>query len=59
MSNIFQEVLTDAKAAEEKYFGKDYPYYKYINTPSQIGMSDKGTLTQMGKNINGKVRYDV
>ena len=41
-NNIFQEVLTNAKAAEEKYIGPDYPYYKYIKTPSEIGMSGKG-----------------
>ena len=46
MSNIFEEVLANAKAAEEKYIGPDYPYYKYIKTPSQIGMSGKGSLSQ-------------
>lgn len=55
--NIFQEVLTDAKATEAKYLGDPYPYYKYIQSPSQIGMSSKGTLTQMGKNVNGLVSY--
>lgn len=41
-NNIFKEVLANAKAAEEKYIGPDYPYYKYIKTPSEIGMSSKG-----------------
>jgi hypothetical protein len=57
MSNIFQEVLNNAKAAEEKYIGPDYPYYKYIKTPSEIGMSNKGSLTQLGKNIDGLINY--
>lgn len=57
MSNIFEEVLTNAKAAEEKYIGPDYPYYKYIKTPSQIGMSGKGSLSQLGKDIDGLVNY--
>lgn len=57
MSNMFQEVLSNAKAAEEKYMGPDYPYYKYIKTPSEIGMSDKGSLKQMGKNIDGLIGY--
>jgi hypothetical protein len=57
MSNIFQEVLTNAKAAEERYLGPAYPYYKYIRTPSQIGMSDKGSLSQLGKNIDGLINY--
>ena len=55
--NIFQEVLTDAKAAEEKYIGPDYPYYKYIRTPSQIGMSGNGSLSQLGKDIDGLTDY--
>ncbi len=57
MSNIFQEVLTNAKAAEEKYIGPDYPYYKYIRTPSELGMSGKGTLPQLGKDIDGLKSY--
>lgn len=55
--NMFQEVLANASAAKEKYMGPDYPYYKYIKTPSDIGMSDKGTLSQLGKNIDGLINY--
>jgi hypothetical protein len=55
--NMFQEVLANAGAAKEKYMGPDYPYYKYIKTPSDIGMSDKGTLSQLGKNIDGLINY--
>jgi hypothetical protein len=57
MSNIFEEVLTNAKAAEEKYMGPDYPYYKYIKTPSQVGMSDNGSIVTLGKDIEGLVSY--
>jgi hypothetical protein len=57
MSNIFQEVLSNAKAAEEKYIGPDYPYYKYIKTPSEIGMSGKGSLSQLGKDVDGLINY--
>jgi hypothetical protein len=55
--NMFKEVLTNAKAAEEKYIGPDYPYYKYIRTPSEIGMSGKGSLSQLGKDIDGLISY--
>ena len=57
MSNIFQDVLTDAKGVEEKLLGPTYPYYKNIRTPSDIGMSDEGTLPQMSRNINGLIQY--
>lgn len=57
MSNIFQEVLTDAQGVEEKLLGPTYPYYKNIKTPTQIGMSDKGTIQQMAKDIDGLIQY--
>jgi hypothetical protein len=57
MSNLFQEVLTNAKATEEKYIGPDYPYYKYIRTPSEIGMTDEGSLKALGKDIDGLTSY--
>jgi len=57
MANLFQEVLTDAKGVEERLLGPTYPYYKNIKTPSEIGMSDKGTIQQMAKDINGLVQY--
>jgi hypothetical protein len=57
MSNIFQEVLTDAQGVQNRLLGPTYPYYKNVKSPSQIGMSDKGTLQQMGKDINGLIQY--
>ena len=54
---MFKEVLTDAKAVEEKYLGPDYPYYKYIKLPDEIGMSSKGDLNTLGKDIDGLVAY--
>ena len=35
----------------------DYPYFKYIKTPKQIGMSDKGDLKTLGKDIDGLISY--
>ena len=57
MSNLFQEVLTDAQGVEERLLGPTYPYYKNIKTPTEIGMSDKGTIEQMGKDIDGLIQY--
>lgn len=57
MSNLFQEVLNDSKGVEERLLGPTYPYYMNIKTPSQIGMSDKGTIQQMAKDINGLIQY--
>jgi hypothetical protein len=57
MTSMFQEIATNAKAAQEKYIGPDYPYYKYIRTPSEMGMSSKGTLAALGKDIDGLKSY--
>jgi hypothetical protein len=57
MTDVFQEVLTDAKGVEEKLLGPDYPYYKNIKTPKEIGMSSNGSLPALGKNIDGLIQY--
>ena len=57
MSNIFQDVLNDAQGVENKLLGPSYPYYKNIKLPNEIGMSDKGTLKALGKDIDGLIQY--
>lgn len=57
MSNLFEDVLNDSQNVQEKLLGPSYPYYKNIKTPSQIGMSDKGSLAALGKDIEGLVEY--
>ena len=55
MTNVFQQSL--GNEGKDSTTTTDYPYYKYINTPSEVGMSDKGSLSQMGKNITGLISY--
>lgn len=55
--SIFQSVLSDVNSLSKDYLGEDYPYYKMIKTPDQLGMSSKGTLKQMGKNMDGLISY--
>jgi hypothetical protein len=57
MSNLFQDVLDDAKGVEQQLLGSPYPYYKNIKLPNQIGMSDEGSLNALGKDINGLIQY--
>lgn len=57
MTNLFEEVLKDAQGVEEKLLGPSYPYYKNIKSPSEIGMSDKGSLKVLGKDIDGLINY--
>lgn len=57
MSNIFQDVLTDANGVQNKLLGPTYPYYSNIKSPPQLGMGDKGTIKQMTKDIDGLIEY--
>ena len=57
MSNIFQEVLADAGAVEERLLGPNYEYWKQIKTPPELGMTSDGTLGALGKDIDGLVQY--
>jgi len=57
MSNVFQNVLSDAQGVEQKLLGPDYPYWKNINSPSAIGMSSNGSLSALGSDINGLIAY--
>ena len=57
MSNIFNDVLKDAGGVEEKLLGPSYPYWKNIKSPSDIGMSDNGSLSTLGKDVDGLVQY--
>ena len=57
MTTIFQDVLTDANSVQEKLLGPDYPYYKNIKTPSEIGMSSDGNLSAFSRDIDGIINY--
>jgi hypothetical protein len=56
-NNIFEQVLTNAQGVQDKLLGPNYPYYNNIKTPSQIGMSDRGTLSALGNDVNGLINY--
>jgi hypothetical protein len=56
-TNLFDEVSTDASGVQDRLLGPSYPYYNNIKTPAQMGMSDAGSLSQMGKDIDGLVSY--
>ena len=57
MTTIFQDVLTDANSVQTKLLGPDYPYYKNIKTPSEIGMSSDGNLSAFARDIDGIISY--
>jgi len=57
MANLMQEIMQDANAVQDKLLGPTYPYYKNIKAPSDMGMSSKGNIKTVGKDINGLIAY--
>ena len=57
MSSFFEEIKNDASEVEEKLLGPTYPYYSNIKTPSSLGLSSNGTLSQAAKNVSGLINY--
>lgn len=55
MSNFFSQALDDLSSLEEEIAGPDYPYYKFIKSPSQIGMGASGS--KIADNISGLISY--
>lgn len=57
MSNFFQDVLGDLDNVEQELLGPDYKYFKYIKTPSELGVSSSGGLDSLGTNIKSLMSY--
>ena len=55
MSNFFSDALNDLSSLEEEILGPDYPYYKYVKSPSDMGMSASGS--KIATNIGGLIAY--
>ena len=57
MSNFFTEILDDMDKVEQEFLGPDYPYYNYIATPSELGMSADGSLSATATDVAGLINY--
>jgi len=55
--NIFQDSLSNASCVEEQLMGPTYPYWNNIRSPSELGMSDKGSISVMAKDVAGLINY--
>ena len=55
--NIFKDSVTNAKCLEESVMGPTYPYWKNIRSPSELGMSDQGSISVMAKDVAGLISY--
>jgi len=57
MSNLFEQVLTDASGVEAAIMGPDYDYSKKILSPDQLGISSDGTVDAATRDVKGLFQY--
>jgi hypothetical protein len=57
MGNFFEEVLDNVTEVEEELLGPDYKYYDQIKSPTELGMSTKGNISTISKDITGLIDY--
>jgi len=53
----FKAAADDPSSLQDKFLGKPYSYSEQIKNPTQLGMSGKGTLKALGKDISGITNY--
>jgi hypothetical protein len=55
--SFFKDIINKADKLEDDILGPDFPYYKFVKNPSQLGMSSNGSLDALSKDIGGIVNY--
>lgn len=56
-TNYAQALEDEMKTVEKRLLGPTYEYYKKVKTPKEMGMSERGTMEQSGRNIGGLIEY--
>jgi hypothetical protein len=57
MSNIFQDSVSNLRELDNRLIGPDYDYAKHIRNPEQLGMSSKGDISTLTKDVTGLINY--
>ena len=57
MANFFQDVMGNLDNVQQKMLGPDYKYFKQIKTPSELGVSSRGGLDHLSKDIGALISY--
>ena len=57
MSNFFEDVSKNATQVEEQLLGPNYKYYAKIKSPSELGMTSRGSFSALSSNISGLIGY--
>ena len=56
-NSFFSQVGNEIEKGQSSLLGPTYPYYKNVKDPRGLGMNDRGTLPQLGKNVGGLIAY--
>lgn len=57
MANLFQQLKGDLSNVKNDYIGPSYSYAKMIKNPDEMGMSNKGSIPALSKNITAITAY--
>lgn len=57
MSNLFNDVMGNLDDVQQKLLGPNYEYWRQVKMPSEMGMSGKGTIGTLAKDITGLISY--
>ena len=57
MTNFFNDIFKDLDNLETSLLGPDYKYFTYIKSPSELGISSKGSISALGNDVTGLVKY--
>ena len=55
--SLFQKAMQSSESIKAEFLGETYPYWDQIKNPESMGMSDKGDLPTLGKDIGGLINY--
>ena len=55
--NFFQEVAKGTEKLQAQFLGPTYHYARKINNPKELGMSSRGSLGALARDVNGLVQY--
>ena len=53
----YSDKIKQMKEGKNNSLGQDYSYYRFIQSPDQLGITTKGTLKSLDTDINGLLNY--
>lgn len=57
MSSVFKDIAKGVGDVERRFLGDTYNYAKQIRNPREMGISGRGSISQLSRNIAGIISY--